>query len=39
MIVCREVEFHVPLELITPKGLGSLFASGEAHERCVYSGD
>jgi exodeoxyribonuclease V beta subunit len=25
----REVEFHVPLELITPEGLGSFFASSE----------
>ncbi|HUJ88910.1 MAG TPA: exodeoxyribonuclease V subunit beta [Syntrophorhabdales bacterium] len=25
----HEVEFHVPLSLITPKGLGALFGSGE----------
>jgi exodeoxyribonuclease V beta subunit len=27
-----EVEFHLPLELITATGLGSLFVSGDAHD-------
>ena len=34
----HEVEFHVPLELITPKGLGSLLAPGEGHGEAFAGG-